>query len=124
MKQSALHQVESNHDLIIKADTPILGIASQFWEDARQDAAVICYRSIRDIDDLIDNRKANEPILSQLEQQQRARVVSLADLRSASRKHDSASHSRTPTRSPTPVNLTDRFRVSPRVSRVGDRERT
>jgi len=46
MKQSAPHQVESNHDLIVKADTPILGIASQFWEDERQNAAVICYRSM------------------------------------------------------------------------------
>ncbi len=37
---------------------PILDIAARFWEDDRYDAFRVCYRSMRVIDDLIDERKA------------------------------------------------------------------
>jgi phytoene synthase len=73
--QSTPRQVESNHDLLVKADTPILGIASRFWDDERQNAAIICYRSMRDIDDLIDNRKTEGSTLSLLEQRQFTTLV-------------------------------------------------
>jgi len=36
---------------------PILDIAARFWENERYDAFKTCYRSMRIIDDLIDNRK-------------------------------------------------------------------
>jgi phytoene/squalene synthetase len=37
---------------------PILDIAARFWDNERYAAFRICYRSMRLIDDLIDNRKA------------------------------------------------------------------
>lgn len=42
---------------------PILDIAARFWGEDRYDAFKICYRSMRMIDDLVDNRKSSaEPI--------------------------------------------------------------
>ena len=42
---------------------PILDIAARFWEADRYEAFQICYRSMRIIDDLVDNRKAgNNPV--------------------------------------------------------------
>ncbi|HKK21918.1 MAG TPA: squalene/phytoene synthase family protein [candidate division Zixibacteria bacterium] len=37
---------------------PILDIAARFWEDDRYEAFRICYRSMRVIDDLVDERKS------------------------------------------------------------------
>jgi phytoene/squalene synthetase len=37
---------------------PILDIAARFWDDERYAAFRTCYRSMRIIDDLVDNRKA------------------------------------------------------------------
>jgi len=37
---------------------PILDIAARFWEKDRYEAFKVCYRSMRVIDDLVDNRKA------------------------------------------------------------------
>lgn len=70
MVKSLSSQVELNQDLILKADTPILDIASQFWEGERQNAARICYQSMRAIDDLIDDRKTEMLTFSPLEKQQ------------------------------------------------------
>lgn len=67
--KSPTRQVEFIPDLILKADTPILKIASQFWDGERQNAAGICYRSMRVIDDLIDNPKTDMLTLSPLEKQ-------------------------------------------------------
>ena len=36
---------------------PILDIGARFWEDERYNAFRICYRSMRLLDDLVDNRK-------------------------------------------------------------------
>lgn len=69
MVKSPTRQVEFIPDLILKADTPILKIASQFWDGERQNAAGICYRSMRVIDDLIDNPKTEMLTLSPLEKQ-------------------------------------------------------
>ena len=45
---------------------PILDIAARFWEEERYDVFKVCYRSMREIDDLIDHRKSTgEPISSQ-----------------------------------------------------------
>jgi phytoene/squalene synthetase len=38
---------------------PILDIAARFWEDDRYQAFKICYRSMRVVDDLVDDRKAS-----------------------------------------------------------------
>ena len=37
---------------------PILDIAARFWDDDRYAAFKTCYRSMRILDDLVDNRKA------------------------------------------------------------------
>lgn len=41
---------------------PILDIAARVWDQERYDAFKICYRSMRVIDDLVDNRKAAGPL--------------------------------------------------------------
>jgi phytoene/squalene synthetase len=73
--KSPTSQVELNRDLILKADTPILDIASRFWEDERQNAAQICYRSMRALDDLIDDRKTEVLNLSSFEKRQFTTLV-------------------------------------------------
>ena len=40
------------------ADHPNILIAARFWEDERYLAAKTCYKFMRAIDDLIDNRKS------------------------------------------------------------------
>ena len=41
---------------------PILDIAARFWETERYEAFKICYRSMRLVDDMIDDKKAEGPI--------------------------------------------------------------
>jgi len=43
---------------------PNILIAARLWEEERYQAAVTCYKLMREIDDLIDNRKALSPCLS------------------------------------------------------------
>jgi len=38
---------------------PILDIAARFWDEERYHAFKVCYKSMREIDDLVDHRKAN-----------------------------------------------------------------
>jgi phytoene/squalene synthetase len=54
---------------------PILDIAARFWEDERYEAFRICYRSMRIIDDLVDNRKATGSAISQVEREQYGRMI-------------------------------------------------
>jgi phytoene synthase len=37
---------------------PIMDVAARVWEEDRYEAAKVCYQSMRDLDDLIDNQKA------------------------------------------------------------------
>lgn len=46
---------------------PILDIAARFWEKDRYEAFRVCYRSMRVIDDLVDNHKATGVELSESE---------------------------------------------------------
>ncbi len=50
-------------------DHPNILIAARFWDDERYQAAKICYRFMRYIDDLIDDRKADSNALTCLEKQ-------------------------------------------------------
>lgn len=49
-------------------DHPNILIAARFWDERRYEAAKTCYRFMRMIDDLIDNHKAANKIISVTEQ--------------------------------------------------------
>jgi phytoene synthase len=48
---------------------PNILIAASYWEEDRQNAAKICYRFMREIDDLVDDEKSRAVTLSCLEKQ-------------------------------------------------------
>ena len=50
-------------------DHPNILIAARFWDEKRYGAAKTCYRFMRAIDDLIDNHKAKNKVISEAEQQ-------------------------------------------------------
>lgn len=50
-------------------DHPNILIAARFWEDDRYHAAKVCYRFMRMIDDLIDDRKSNGKPLTEMEKE-------------------------------------------------------
>ena len=50
-------------------DHPNILIAARFWEEERYDAARICYKFMRSIDDLIDDYKAANKIIAPGERQ-------------------------------------------------------
>ena len=54
---------------------PILDIAARFWEDDRYDAFKVCYRSMRIIDDLVDDQKAGGHQLSDSEKKQLEHII-------------------------------------------------
>jgi len=54
---------------------PILDIAARFWEKERYQAFQICYRSMRIIDDLIDDRKAISEKISKEEKEQLTNLI-------------------------------------------------
>jgi len=74
-------QNTNQFDFIRKPDyqqlltNPIMDIAARFWQDERYDAGKICYRSMRVIDDLIDNRKAAAPRIFEDEKQKLVAMV-------------------------------------------------
>jgi len=45
-------------------DHPNILIAAHFWEEDRYNAARVCYKFLRNIDDLIDNHKAEKKFIS------------------------------------------------------------
>lgn len=55
---------------------PILDIAARFWDDERYEAFRVCYRSMRIVDDLVDNRKATGLEISDGERKQYSRIIS------------------------------------------------
>ena len=54
---------------------PNILIAARFWDDKRYHAARICYKFMRMIDDLIDDRKSRNESISCLEQEELGRQV-------------------------------------------------
>jgi phytoene/squalene synthetase len=68
----ALYQ---NLDFTQILTNPILDIAARFWEDERYDAFKICYRSMRVVDDLVDNRKSLSLKMSKGEKQQLTAII-------------------------------------------------
>ena len=50
-------------------DHPNILIAARFWDDRRYVAAKTCYKFMRSIDDLIDNHKAANMTISEIEKQ-------------------------------------------------------
>ncbi len=58
--------VDSDFESILT--NPILDIAARFWEEDRYQAFKVCYRSMREIDDLVDDRKVDGQTFSPAEQ--------------------------------------------------------
>jgi len=54
---------------------PILDISARFWDSDRYDAFKTCYRSMRLIDDLVDDRKSSAKKISKIELIQMKRVM-------------------------------------------------
>ena len=54
-------------------DHPNILIAAHFWEEERYNAARVCYKFLRSIDDLIDNHKAEKKFISP---EERGRFIS------------------------------------------------
>jgi len=48
-------------------DHPNILIAANFWDTDRYNAAKVCYKVMRHIDDLIDNYKTEHPVISEAE---------------------------------------------------------
>jgi phytoene/squalene synthetase len=55
---------------------PILDIAARFWNDDRYEAFKICYRSMRRIDDLVDDKKAMISGISKKDVEQLGKLIS------------------------------------------------
>jgi len=67
--ETYIHDIVNRIDFKKIKDHPNILIAAKFWEDDRYQAAKVCYRFMRMIDDMIDNRKADQPTLDYLERQ-------------------------------------------------------
>ncbi len=67
---------------------PILDIAARFWDNDRYQAFKICYRSMRSIDDLVDNRKSSKEKISATELNQ-MKLILLKWMEAMRRRDDS-----------------------------------
>lgn len=54
---------------------PILDIAARFWEDERYEAFRVCYRSMRVLDDLVDDRKSSGEPITDLEKRYYSQTI-------------------------------------------------
>jgi phytoene synthase len=70
MQKPDSSQFKADLDLEVIRTSPILDIAARFWDDDRYNAFKICYRSMRSVDDLVDDRKADAQILTPAERHQ------------------------------------------------------
>jgi phytoene synthase len=77
MKEQNIKHFGFNHNLDFTQilANPILDIAARFWEDERYDAFRICYRSMRVVDDLVDNRKSRFLKISAVEKRQMTAII-------------------------------------------------
>jgi len=62
-KETALAQFETIDFESIK-DHPNILIAANFWDEDRYQAARVCYKLMRAVDDLVDNYKTEHPVIA------------------------------------------------------------
>lgn len=62
-KEAALAHLETIDFASIK-DHPNILIAAGFWEEDRYRAAIVCYKLMRAVDDLVDDYKTEHPVIS------------------------------------------------------------
>ena len=74
-KQTAKLDFTSDIDFSQILTNPILDIAARFWEEDRYQSFRICYRSMRVIDDLVDDRKVLSTELKQDEKEMLQRSI-------------------------------------------------
>jgi len=75
-EKELLQDIFNNIDFEKIIDHPNILIAARFWEDDRYQAARVCYRFMRAIDDLVDNYKSDHVIISKSERMQLESEVS------------------------------------------------
>lgn len=54
---------------------PNILLAAQLWDNERYNAAKVCYKFMRHLDDLVDNRKATGKIINCMEKKQFAQLI-------------------------------------------------
>jgi len=67
-KEIALAQFESIDFESIK-DHPNILIAAKFWDEDRYQAAKVCYKLMRAVDDLVDNYKTLHPVIDEADKE-------------------------------------------------------
>jgi phytoene/squalene synthetase len=77
MSADRKNELDFSLDLDFEAilTNPILDIAARFWENERYEAFRVCYRSMRVVDNLVDDRKATGQRLSKSEKTQFRRMI-------------------------------------------------
>ena len=69
MKSNNVNALSLNKDFKEILTNPILDIAANFWEKDRYEAFKTCYKSMRYVDNLIDERKASKEKITETEKQ-------------------------------------------------------
>lgn len=63
-RKELLFEIFNSIDFVKIKDHPNILIAASFWEEERYNAAKVCYKFMRAIDDLIDNHKAVNKVIT------------------------------------------------------------
>ena len=91
MSKSIMDSKINFPDIKKLSKNPNILIAAGFWEKERYEAAMVCYRFMREIDDLIDDRKAVGETIDNCEQKAlESQVLDWINCISGKEDHDEA----------------------------------